>query len=66
MADLPNVSTIGVQSASEALHELKHEGENGKKPGREKGKRVAEDALPEEELIGDSAEQEEHQLDVLV
>ena len=65
MTDLPNVVTVGVQSANEALHELKHP--LNRRPKREGGKRAAgEDAEAEAESASDGSDQEEHYLDVKV
>ena len=65
MTDLPNVITVGVQSANEALHELKHS--LNRRSKREGGRKAPdEDAEPGQEFAGEGAEQEEHQLDVKV
>lgn len=65
MTDLPNVITVGVQSANEALHELKHSlNRRSKREGARKA--PGEDAEPELESACEGAEYEEHQLDVKV
>ena len=65
MADLPNVCTVGVQCAGDALRELRRW--RDRRPKREKPSIATEADEPEEvESVGDCLEREKDQLDVKV
>ena len=68
MADLPNLSLLGVQATSEALHEFKDLRQNKRKREKPQVDDEAESAVDaqfaDDSLDGDCAEDKEHLLDV--